>query len=172
MSLVFLSAVFILWIFTPYRPRTKLPLIFLSLNFIISLTSNAIFSIFYHQKYSVPYIFPIFSFLYTVVSIAIALLFGRSEGSSQDPSRITPTPKEHIQINIELETATFILDEPLNCVICLDEFIKGENVNITPCKHFLHLQCSKDLVNNNIKNCPVCRANLFSVLKEEEFIPV
>ena len=173
MSLVFLSAVFILWLFTPYRPHSKLPLFFLSLNFTISLTSNAIFSILYHQKYSVPYIFPIFSFLYTVISIAVALLFGRhnvTEVSTLDTGRrISPLPNTgpnapDTQINIDLKTAAFTLDEPLNCVICLDEFIKDENVNITPCKHFLHLQCAKDLVNNNIKNCPVCRANLYEII--------
>jgi hypothetical protein len=157
MSLVFLSAVFILWVFSPFRPRSKLPLIFLSLNFIISLTSNAIFSIFYHQKYSVPYIFPIFSFLYTVISIGIYLLFERSN-VDEGPSRITPLPKE--QINIELKTTTFTLDEPSSCSICIEEFIKDEEVKITPCNHLFHLQCSKDLVNNNIKNCPVCRGDL------------
>ena len=157
MSLVFLSAVFILWVFSPFRPRSKLPLIFLSLNFIISLTSNAIFSIFYHQKYSVPYIFPIFSFLYTVISIGISLLFERSN-VDEGPSRITPLPKE--QINIELKTTTFTLDEPSSCSICIEEFIKDEEVKITPCNHLFHLQCSKDLVNNNIKNCPVCRGDL------------
>jgi hypothetical protein len=174
MSLVFLSAVFILWIFTPFRPHSKLPLIFLSLNFIISLTSNAIFSIFYHQKYSIPYIFPIFSFLYTVISIGIALLFGQPRvlpQSSDHPITEVSIPKE-TQININLKTTTFTLDEPLNCVICLDEFIKEQEVNITPCNHLFHLQCGKDLVNNNIKNCPVCRANLFSAVNEEEFIQV
>jgi hypothetical protein len=183
MSLVFLSAILILWLFTPYRPRSKLPLIFLSLNFGIDLISNAIFSIFYHQKYSVPYIFPIFSFLYTVISIAIALLFERStigEGSTQDAEhirRISPLPglnrserdpceAQAPDTKINIETTTFTLEEPSSCVICLDEFIKDENVNITPCKHFLHLQCTKDLVNNNIKICPVCRADLTLSIRE------
>ncbi len=166
LSLVFLSSVLILWLFTPYRPRSKLPSIFLSLNFIISLTSNAIFSIFYHQQYSVPYIFPIFSFLYTLISIAIALLFERPN-IYEGPSRITPIPQE--QINIELKTTKFTLDEPLNCVICLDEFIKDEEVKITPCNHLFHLQCGNDLVNNKIKSCPVCRGQLYT---EDIVLPV
>ena len=164
MSLVFLSSVLILWLFTPYRPRSKLPSIFLSLNFIISLTSNAIFSIFYHQQYSIPYIYPIFSFLYTLISIAIALLFGspRVLPQSSDNAITEGSITKETQINIGLKTTTFTLDEPLNCVICLDEFIKEQEVNITPCNHLFHLQCSEELVNNNIKNCPVCRSSLYT----------
>lgn len=174
LSLVFLSAVFILWLFTPYRPRSKLPLIFLSLNFIISLISNVIFSILYHQAYSVPYIFPVLSLLYTVGSIGIALLFERptmTEGLTQDADiRIYPIsrPSEtreapDIKINIELETTTFALEEPSSCTICLEDFIKEQEVKVTPCKHFFHLQCAKQLLNNKITICPTCRGSLYNI---------
>jgi hypothetical protein len=152
--------------FAPSQPSSKLPLIFLSLNFIISLTSTAIFSILYHNKYSIPYIFPIFSFLYTVISIAISLLFERSdvaEGSeSRSNRRIVPHIKdEKNDILIELKTTTFTLNEPSSCTICLEEFIQDEIVNETNCGHFYHKNCMEKILNNKIKNCPVCRADLY-----------
>jgi hypothetical protein len=159
LSLVFLSSVFIVWMFVPCQPSFKLPLIFLSLNFTINLISTTIFSILYHVKYSIPSIFPIFSFLNFIISIGIYALFESPRVLPQTSDNIEVSiPKE--QINIQVEIVTFTLDEPSSCSICLEEFIKDEKVNITPCNHLFHLQCLKDLVNNKIKNCPVCRGNL------------
>ncbi len=158
LSLVFLSSVFIVWIFVPCNTSFKLPLIFLSLNFTINLISTTIFSILYHVKYSVPSIFPIFSFLNFIISMGVSFLF-------EKPNENRVTPEEEPQ-TIVIKTTTFSLDEPLNCVICLDEFIKDEEVNITPCKHFLHKVCANDLINNKIKKCPICRTNLLSLVVE------
>ncbi len=154
LSLVFLSSVFIVWLFVPCNISFKLPLIFLSLNFTINLISAIIFSIFYHIKYSVPSIFPIFSFLDLIISFLLYLLF-------ESPiDRVTPEDNTE-PLNIELKTTTFTLDEPSSCSICLEDFIKEEEVKITPCNHLFHLQCGNDLVNNKIKSCPVCRSELY-----------
>ena len=158
LSLVFLSSVFIAWMFVPCNTSFKLPLILLSLNFTINLISTTIFSILYHVKYSIPSIFPIFSFLNFIISIGISALF-------EKPNENRVIPEENTEpLTIDLKTTTFTLDEPSSCSICLEEFIKDEKVNITPCNHLFHLQCANDLVNNNIKTCPVCRAELLSVV--------
>lgn len=154
LSLVFLSSVFIVWMFVPCHTSFKLPLIFLSLNFTINLISTTIFSILYHVKYSVPSIFPIFSFLNFIISIGISAIF-----ETPNENRVTPQ-EESDQQTIIIKTTTFSVDEPSNCSICLDDFIKDEEVSITPCNHFLHTQCMKELLINKIKVCPICRANL------------
>ena len=154
LSLVFLSSVFIVWMFVPCHTSFKLPLIFLSLNFTINLISTIILSIFYHIKYSVPSIFPIFSYLDLIISFLLYIVFERPI------DRVTPEDNTE-QLTIELKTTKFTLDEPSSCVICLEEFIKEEEVKITPCNHLFHLQCGNDLVNNKIKKCPVCRGELY-----------
>ena len=42
-----------------------------------------------------------------------------------------------------------IFDE--NCSICMENFVQGQGVLITPCKHCFHVQCLQDWINSSVK---------------------
>ena len=50
-------------------------------------------------------------------------------------------------------------DNKKNCIICLNEFKKGQNIYCLPCSHVFHIRC----LNKEIKirqTCPICRKEL------------
>ncbi len=116
LSLVFLSSVFIVWMFVSCQSSFKLPLIFLSLNFTINLISATIFSILYHVKYSVPSIYPIFSFLNFIISIGISALFEKP-----NENRVTPEEESDQQTIVILLSP---LTNPLRVVYALKNLLK------------------------------------------------
>jgi hypothetical protein len=54
----------------------------------------------------------------------------------------------------------FVNKEAYTCVICMDTYMKGDNVNGLPlCSHYFHANCIKAwLVGSN--DCPVCRSKV------------
>lgn len=44
-----------------------------------------------------------------------------------------------------------------NCVICLDKFIKSDEINILDCKHYYHMKCLKIWLLEYNNSCPICR---------------
>lgn len=45
------------------------------------------------------------------------------------------------------------------CVICLDDFIKGDTVTLTKCSHCFHFHCIEENVHYS-NDCPLCRTRL------------
>jgi hypothetical protein len=45
------------------------------------------------------------------------------------------------------------------CVVCVEEFGRGEEVAVLPCEHFFHGQCVKTWLGLH-GTCPVCRASV------------
>ena len=62
-------------------------------------------------------------------------------------------------LRIKLSKLSNLEDDKKNCMICLEEFKKGQNIYFLPCLHVFHVRC----FNKEIKirqKCPICRENL------------
>jgi hypothetical protein len=46
--------------------------------------------------------------------------------------------------------------EKKNCVICLNDFEKGQKALIIPCTHIFHADCIKSWFNTQ-NTCPICK---------------
>ncbi|KAI9828947.1 MAG: hypothetical protein M1819_006446 [Sarea resinae] len=51
-------------------------------------------------------------------------------------------------------------DEGLVCSICTDDFIKGQDIRVLPCKHMFHPECIDPWLLNVSGTCPLCRVDL------------
>ena len=51
-------------------------------------------------------------------------------------------------------------DEYNKCPICLRS-LDHELLKFKVCDHILHKKCAEEFLKHNIKNCPVCRRNLY-----------
>ena len=64
---------------------------------------------------------------------------------------------EKLNVNIITDDINNFLDK--NCVICQEEFKKGDNYIILPCMHLFHSNCIKEWI--NVKNkCPICNLDV------------
>ena len=45
------------------------------------------------------------------------------------------------------------------CIICMEEFEKGEKVNLLPCQHIFHINCIKQWLLKQ-KTCPFCKKEI------------
>jgi hypothetical protein len=163
LSLVSTLGTFIIWGINPCQHSIKLPTITLSLNVTIKLISTIIFSIFYYTGNYVSSPYVILSYLSLILSFALPFVFE----SNTENNRVTIVPhsiQEGVPQEIDkpdIKITIFTSVEPSSCTICLEPFIQDETVNETNCKHTYHLSCMETLINNKIRNCPVCRANLY-----------
>lgn len=161
LSLVSTLGTFIIWGINPCQHSIKLPTITLSLNVTIKLISTIIFSIFYYTENYVSSSYVIFSYLSLILSFALPFVFE----VNTTPATIVPHSIQegvHLQEidKPDIKITVFTSDEPSSCTICLEDFIQDENVNETNCGHFYHKNCMETLLNNNIRNCPICRRDL------------
>ncbi len=100
----------------------------------------------------------ILSYLSFLSSFTLAFVFEMSVEIN------TIVPQERVQQQGDkpnIKNTIFTSDEPSCCTICLEDFEEGGTVKETNCGHFYHKNCMETLLNNKIKNCPVCRANLY-----------
>ncbi len=173
LSLVSTLGTFIIWGINPCQHSIKLPTITLSLNVTIKLISTIIFSIYYYTGNYVSSPYVILSYLSLILSFVLPFVFE----SNTENNRATIAPQQgpwviqeapiqegvHQEIDKpDIKITIFTSDEPSSCTICLEPFIQDETVNETNCGHFYHTNCMEKILNNNIKNCPVCRSNLTS----------
>ena len=47
-----------------------------------------------------------------------------------------------------------------NCAICLRTMLKDSLRRLLPCFHYLHQQCSTQIVEDNNPKCPICREDI------------
>ena len=57
-----------------------------------------------------------------------------------------------------------------NCSICLYPLL-NKPVNYLPCKHYFHNCCLKQMVENSLYTCPLCRHNLVMPLRNCGLLP-
>ncbi|KZV73640.1 hypothetical protein PENSPDRAFT_574140 [Peniophora sp. CONT] len=48
----------------------------------------------------------------------------------------------------------------VECIICLENFVKGDRVRVLPCKHIFHLEEIDEWLTQRKKLCPVCKADV------------
>jgi len=148
------------WGINPCQHSVKLPTITLSLNVTIKLISTLIFSLYYYTGNYVSSSYVILSYLSLVLSFVLPFVFERSvENNTIVPQEGVIHPLEEGD-KPDIKITIFTSDEPSSCTICLEPFIQDETVNETNCGHTFHRQCMETLINNKIKNCPVCRRDL------------
>ncbi|CAN6224181.1 unnamed protein product [Urochloa humidicola] len=71
-----------------------------------------------------------------------------------------PQKKRHHRTrNARAEAPPAVTEEEKACTICLETFLAGEQVVVTPCNHIFHQGCIAPWVKGR-GTCPVCRSGL------------
>ena len=84
---------------------------------------------------------------------------------STPPTSPTATPAVVITethfppVNAE-SSETTNADNGLACSVCTDDFIKGQDIRVLPCKHKFHPECIDPWLLNVSGTCPLCRVDL------------
>lgn len=47
-----------------------------------------------------------------------------------------------------------------SCSICLEDFKTGDNIKKLNCTHIFHKECLEPWLNDNNRNCPMCRTDI------------
>ena len=47
-----------------------------------------------------------------------------------------------------------------SCSICLDDFKTGDDIKKLNCTHIFHKECLEPWLNDNNRNCPMCRSDI------------
>ncbi|CAF9928946.1 MAG: hypothetical protein ALECFALPRED_004177 [Alectoria fallacina] len=61
-------------------------------------------------------------------------------------------------------------DNGLACSVCTDDFIKGQDIRVLPCKHKFHPECIDPWLLNVSGTCPLCRVDLHPTSSDTEEI--
>lgn len=64
------------------------------------------------------------------------------------------------QKRFKFDSSRFVDDEPIECAICKDTFVVGDDCMELPCKHFFHDEDCISLWLKQNGSCPVCRYSL------------
>lgn len=59
-------------------------------------------------------------------------------------------------------------DNGLACSVCTDDFIKGQDIRVLPCKHKFHPECIDPWLLNVSGTCPLCRVDLHPTSTDTE----
>ncbi|KAI1314399.1 hypothetical protein EDD11_002225 [Mortierella claussenii] len=51
-------------------------------------------------------------------------------------------------------------DDPVECVICLEEYADEDELRTLPCKHEYHVACIDNWLTNRKKFCPICKRDI------------
>ncbi|KAF8941692.1 hypothetical protein BGZ58_000028 [Dissophora ornata] len=51
-------------------------------------------------------------------------------------------------------------NDPVECVICLEDYKDGDELRILPCRHEYHVPCIDSWLTNRKKFCPICKRDI------------
>ena len=54
------------------------------------------------------------------------------------------------------------------CSICLEDFVKGENIRVLPCDHIFHSKCVGTWLTKRSSQCPLCKEEFHKIFQREE----
>ncbi|KAF9206724.1 hypothetical protein BGZ49_001935 [Haplosporangium sp. Z 27] len=51
-------------------------------------------------------------------------------------------------------------NDPVECVICLEDYVDEDELRILPCRHQYHVACIDNWLTNRKKFCPICKRDI------------
>ena len=76
-------------------------------------------------------------------------------GSQADVVRTESATDESDKPKGTLETGSHAVDSGLACSVCVDDFVKGQDIRVLPCKHTFHPECIDPWLLNVSGTCPL-----------------
>lgn len=79
----------------------------------------------------------------------------RAEGSPADASNAIPADAACNSANPPGKGSANPIDDGLACSVCTDDFVKGQDIRVLPCKHKFHPDCIDPWLLNVSGTCPL-----------------
>ena len=99
-------------------------------------------------------------FIGTTIIISFGLYVARCIDLHRENRRIIRRNRRQINVN-NLNTLLLCNELPdESCSICLEDFKTGDNIKKLNCTHIFHKECLEPWLNNNNRNCPMCRTDI------------
>ncbi|CAL1377388.1 unnamed protein product [Linum trigynum] len=81
--------------------------------------------------------------------------------SMENSSISSPSSLANVMIpSVEIEPLSLEIDPVLECAVCKELFVAGEEVKQLPCSHFFHSHCIIPWLSLHKSSCPLCRFQL------------
>ena len=135
---------------------------FLLLFLSAAITAMAALSQFFSHLYTMTIVF------FTLLLLEIVILVRSVTGIACNPDKRLITRSQYLDL-IEEKSPTIryrsaIMQEMLECAVCLSRFEDGEEIRKLQCKHIFHKGCLDMWLQQDCPTCPLCRRR---VLPEE-----
>ena len=102
--------------------------------------------------------------IFTFTSIQLARCYYKLENyiRNQRQNNIRRPLNRNRNVDINSINTLVVCDElPDNiCSVCLDEFKEDDILKKLNCEHIFHKDCLEPWLNNNNRNCPLCRTDI------------
>ena len=106
----------------------------------------------------------IYLFLSVTGIISIGLYISKCIEEHRDNIRIIRrnNRRSRQRINVNSLNTILLCDElpDDSCSICLEDFKTGDNIKKLNCTHIFHTECLEPWLNDNNRNCPMCRTDI------------
>ena len=105
----------------------------------------------------------IYLFLAVTGIVSIGLYISRCIEEHRENTRIIRHNRRSRQrINVNSLNTLLLCDElpDESCSICLEDFKTGDNIKKLNCTHIFHKECLEPWLNDNNRNCPMCRTDI------------
>ena len=105
----------------------------------------------------------LYLFLSVTGIVSIGLYISRCIEEHRESIRIIRRNNRSRQrINVNSLNTLLLCDElpDDSCSICLEDFKTGDNIKKLNCTHIFHKECLEPWLNDNNRNCPMCRTDI------------
>ncbi|KAL6718501.1 hypothetical protein ACLMJK_004593 [Lecanora helva] len=92
-----------------------------------------------------------------------------NETARDGPDVVTTEPApETVATNKDASDPVNAADNGLACSVCTDDFVKGQDIRVLPCKHKFHPECIDPWLLNVSGTCPLCRVDLHPTTSHDQ----